>query len=229
MASQNNTRKNINAQKAFWIAVVASICLPFIPYLRLLLLPFDFLNTHFHEMFHAIAAIGTGGQVGSIRVFSNAEGVTQTAGGIGPVISMAGYLGASLLGAFIVRTSHNQSNSRNWLKALGIVLCIAQVIWVRGDAVGWIFGLLWGAILLISSAMLNSQWVLLAAQFVGIQQCLNSLKSLRDLVILSNSNAQTDAHAMQNFTHLPALFWALVWLLVGGFGVILAAFTLHKE
>jgi hypothetical protein len=106
---------------------------------------------------------------------------------------------------------------------------VAQVIWVRGDAVGWIFGLLWGAILLISSAKLNSQWVLLAAQFVGIQQCLNSLKSLRDLVILSNSNAQTDAHAMQNFTHLPALFWALVWLLVGGFGVILAAFTLHKE
>lgn len=224
--------KKLRATDAFWIAVVASGLLPLVPVLKYLLLPFDYLNTHFHEMFHAIACVATGGMVDSIRVFINSEGVTTTRGGFGPVISMAGYLGASLLGAFIVKSAHNEANSRKWLKALAVILLVVQVLWVRGTDLnslfGWTIGFVWGFTLLLIANKVKGQTVILIAQFLGIQQCLNSLKSLRDLVILSGTNATTDAHNMQQMTGIPAIVWAVIWLVVGLFGVGMAALTLNR-
>jgi hypothetical protein len=225
-------QKKLRATDAFWIAVAASFVLPLIPFLKYILLPFDYLNTHFHEMFHAIACVMTGGRVDSIKVFINSEGVTTTIGGFGPFISMAGYLGASLLGAFIVKSAHNEANSRKWLKSLAVVLLVVQVIWVRGTNLdslfGWTIGFIWGFVLLLAANKLNGRTVILAAQFVGIQQCLNSIKSLRDLVILSGTNSSTDAHNMQQMTGIPAIVWALIWLVVGLFGVGMAAVTLNR-
>ena len=76
------------ASKAFFIAVALTIVLPFIPILKWGLFPFDILNTHLHEMFHAIATIATGGRVDHIKVYNNCAGVTWSLGGITPIIQM---------------------------------------------------------------------------------------------------------------------------------------------
>ena len=47
-----------------------------VPVLGYLMLPIEYLNTHIHELFHAIAAVGTGGRADKILVFPDASGVT---------------------------------------------------------------------------------------------------------------------------------------------------------
>jgi hypothetical protein len=131
------------ASKAFFIAVTISVILPFVPLARYVLLPFTYLNTHLHEIFHALAAVATGGSVANIQVFANGEGVTRTYGGFGPIISSAGYVGASLFGSIMIIGASKANNARTWLRLLGMILLVVNVVWVRGDWVGWITGFVW--------------------------------------------------------------------------------------
>lgn len=221
--------KRTPATNAFLIAVAASIVLPFIPIVRGILLPFDYLNTHLHELFHALAAVLTGGSVDKIVVFRNAEGVTTTLGGFVPLIYSAGYVGASLFGAFMVRSAVNDKAARKWCQILGVVILLANLVWVRGDVIGWPIGLFWGVFLLVLAARLQPNEILLVAQFLGVQQCVNSFKSLRDLLILTGSRAEnTDAAMLAKATGIPAAGWAALWTLLGLYGVVMAVIGLNK-
>jgi hypothetical protein len=221
--------KRSQATNAFLIALVASIILPFIPIVSGILLPFDFLNTHLHEMFHGIAAVLTGGSVDKILVFRNSEGVTTTFGGFLPLIYSAGYIGASLFGAFMVRSSVNEKSARKWVQILGIAVLLVNVLWVRGDIVGWPLGLFWGVFLLVLAVRLQPSEILLVAQFLGVQQCINGFKSLRDLLLLTGAQAQnTDAAMLAKETGIPASGWAVLWTLLGVYGVVMAVIGLNR-
>lgn len=217
------------ATNAFLFAVAASIILPFIPVVRGILLPFDYLNTHLHEMFHALAAVLTGGSVDKIIVFRNSEGVTTTLGGFVPLIYSAGYIGASLFGAFMVRSSINEKSARKWCQILGVVVLLVNVAWVRGDIVGWPIGIFWGVFLLVLAARLQPNEILIVAQFLGVQQCINGFKSLRDLLLLTGARAEnTDAAMLAKETGIPASGWAILWTLLGVYGVVMAVIGLNK-
>lgn len=217
------------ATNAFLIAVLVSVILPFIPVVRGILLPFDYLNTHLHEMFHALAAILTGGSVGHILVYRNSEGVTLTYGGFVPLIYSAGYIGASLFGAFMVRSSINEKAARKWCQILGIAILLVNVAWVRGDIVGWPIGVFWGVFLLVLAVRLQPTEILLVAQFLGVQQCINGFKSLRDLLLLTGARAEnTDAAMLAKETGIPAAGWALLWTLLGIYGIVMAVIGLNK-
>lgn len=225
------TQNQSRVTKALFAAVLVSAILPFIPVLKWVLLPFDYLNTHVHEAFHALAAVGSGGNTHKIEVFANGEGATYTIGGLAPLIQSAGYIGASLLGALMIASSKSVEGARKWLKGLGIALAIIMLLWVRGDVVGIGVGVFWTALLLIGASKLNKDVILFAVQFLGVQQCLNSLKSLRDLVYLSASGeTRTDAAAIAESTHLPATFWALLWGLIGFVSMAIAVYkaTSHQ-
>jgi hypothetical protein len=217
------------ATNAFLFAVVVSIVLPFIPIVRGILLPFDYLNTQLHEMFHALAAVITGGSVDKILVFRNSEGLTVTYGGFVPLIYSAGYIGASLFGAFMVRSSIHEKSARKWCQILGIVTLLVNVAWVRGDAIGWPIGIFWGVFLMILAAKLQANEILLVAQFLGVQQCINGFKSLRDLLLLTGARAEnTDAALLAKETGIPAAGWALLWTVLGIYGVVMAVIGLNK-
>ena len=216
------------ASKAFFIAIVLSIVLPFIPILKWGLLPFDYLNTHLHEMFHAIAAVITGGQVDHIEVFKNGEGVTLTRGGLAPLIQMSGYLGASMFGAVMVMGSRTEKSSMVWLRTLASLVLVSSTIWVRGDYVGWPLGFAWPIVIIFASSRLKGESLIFAAQFLAVQQCLNSIKSLRDLIFVTGSGGLTDAQNLANDTHIPAMFWAVIWMFVGVFGIVMAMVKINK-
>lgn len=216
------------AAKAFLIAVILSVVLPFIPILRWGLLPFDYLNTHLHELFHALAGILTGGTVDHIEVFATSAGVTYTRGGWNPIIQMSGYLGASLFGSFMVQSCHNEKKSQLWMRILGIMVLVSNVLFVRGDAVGWTVGLAWPVIILYLANKLKGEHLLFAAQFFAVQQCLNSIKSLRDLLLLANTDITTDAQLLARDTHVPAIAWAILWTIASVFGIILATLRIYR-
>ena len=216
------------ASKALLIAIGLSIILPFIPVLKWGLLPFDLLNTHIHEMFHAIAAVISGGEVDHIEVFKSGEGLTFTRGGLSPLIQMSGYLGASLFGALMVMMSHTEKSSMIWLRILGGLVLVSSTIWVRADFVGWTLGFAWPIVIFFLSSRLKGHSLIFAAQFLAVQQCLNSIKSLRDLVMASELGRMTDAQNLANDTHIPAIFWALSWMIIGVFGIGLAIHKINK-
>ena len=217
------------ASKAFLIAITVSIVLPFVPVLSWLLWPFDLLETHLHEMFHAIAGLVTGGQVDHIEVYKTGAGVTLTRGGIVPIIQMAGYLGGSLFGSLMLMSCRTDKSSVVWLRILGGLVLISNILWVRGDFVGWPVGFAWPIIILFMGSRLKGQTVIFAAQFLAVQQCLNSLKSLRDLFSVSGSGMVTDAQLLANDTHIPAIVWASLWMVVSVVGIGLATIRINQQ
>jgi len=217
------------ASKAFFISVALSIILPFVPVLKWGLLPFDLLNTHLHELFHALATIASGGQVEHIEVYMTGAGVTLSRGGFVPLILMSGYLGASLFGASMVMACKTSRVAMIWLRILGGMVLASNILWVRGDIVGFSLGVAWPIVIFLCSSRLKGESILFAAQFLAVQQCLNSVKSLRDLVLLSGSGVTTDAQMLANETHVPAVVWASLWMIVSLFGMGVAMVKINKR
>ncbi len=195
-------------------AIVSAICAAVGP-LSLVLLPLDYLNTHLHELSHALAGIVTGGSVGSIHVFSDGSGVTSISGGSTLVSASAGYLGATLAGCLVIVASATQKGARLALLVLGGAIAASMVLFVRGDLVGFGAGALWTGLLLLAATKLKGEALLFTAQFIGIQQCIHSFGSLRDLWSLSlHPGVETDARILERVSLLPAPVWAVTWVVI---------------
>ena len=87
--------------RALVASLVASLVLHFIPGVHWVTYPLRLLVTFIHEGSHALATILTGGSVHAINIDPSGSGITLSAGGFNPIIASAGYLGATLYGAFI--------------------------------------------------------------------------------------------------------------------------------
>ncbi len=194
------------------LAALTLTALYLLPYGRLVLLPVVYLDTHLHELSHALAAWLTGGSVARIVVASDGSGYTLTSGGITPVVASAGYLGASALGAGMILLARHEGGARAVLAGLGVAVGLSLALLVRGDVVGVGSGILWTGLLLLAARRLRGDPLVGAAQFLGIAQGLQALAALSDLLRLSFvPSANSDAQAMAALTGIPALLWALLW------------------
>lgn len=194
------------------LAALVVAILVFLPYGHLLLLPAIYLNTHLHELSHALAAIATGGTPGQILVRADGSGVCFTRGGSNLVIASAGYLGASLLGGVGVLVARTESGARLALRALSVALAISMLLLVRGDAVGLAMGAVWTIGLWTLARRLGGETLIGVTQFLGLVQGLQSLTSIADLLRISATAAtDSDATNLAAATGVPALAWALLW------------------
>jgi len=212
MKTQNSLRPH---QAAFAIAAVVSVVFWFVPFLRWVTVPLQYLNTHIHEAAHALTAVATGGVVSEINVHPNGNGETYTSGGYNFLICSAGYLGASLVGALVIAFARTPKAARIALVVLAVFIGYSLLVWVRGD----IFGIVsaFGCILALLGLALyaNDKNRLFAVQFLGVQQCLNSIQSVFFLYKISGFGVkQSDAGNMENLTHIPAIIWSALWCLV---------------
>ena len=202
-------------QSALLAAAGASILLWAIPGAQWAMLPLTYLNTHVHELCHALATQATGGHVEMIKVFANGSGVTPVLGGSIFVLAASGYLGATLVGTWLILASRSEAGARNALYALAGALVFSMVVWVRGDAVGVASGIFWIAAILGVARYARGATLLFLAQFVGVQQGLNSIGSVYDLLKISlATDAHSDARIMQVTTGVPASVWAVAWCMI---------------
>jgi hypothetical protein len=212
-------------QTALLFAAGFSLIIWAIPLLSRVFLPLIYVNTYLHELCHAMAGQITGADIDMIRINADGSGTTPMAGGNIWLIGPAGYMGATLLGALIIWFSRTESGARNVLRTLAIVLAMAMLLWVRGDFVGVIAGIGWIATLVAGSVFLKGMPLLFAAQFVGVQQCLNAITSVYTLLQISAiSETQSDALIMQNHSGIPAFFWAFGWC---AFSLVLVSISLR--
>lgn len=213
-------------QSAILAAAAASLAIWAIPPIHPLLLPVTYLDTHLHELSHALAGLATGGQPEKIVVEADGNGFTPTLGGNVLILASAGYTGASLIGAATIYFSRSEKGARNMLRFLAAILALSMLLWVRGDVVGVVSGIGWIAGLAALSIWLKGKSLVFAAQFLGLQQCLNAIQAVYILLGLSAfTEAHSDASILQDATHIPALFWAILWCAIS---VALITATLRR-
>lgn len=198
-----------------------------VPVLWWITVPLQYLNTHIHELCHALVGVATGGSVETIHVYSDASGVTYIGGGLALFVNSAGYCGAAIIGALMILAARTAKGARAAMLVLGGILAFSMVVWVRGDAIGIVSGLAWIAAFLFASKKLDDRMSVFLVQFLGATQCLASLQSFLTLVGASVSalHVETDAQNMANASGIPAIFWAVSWF---GFSAVLMVLTLRS-
>lgn len=185
-----------------------------------------------HEGGHAFIALLTGRKLRGIRLEFDTSGLTLSAGrptGPGMMFTLlAGYIAPSLiglLGAWLL--GGNRITLLLWLT---VVLLLVMLINIR-NLFGVLSLLITGAIVFIVSWYASAQvqavfayagvWFLL---FGGVRPVFE-LQSLRSRGRMPESDADQLAHV----THVPALFWVTVFLLVDVAALVVGAFLLAGQ
>lgn len=176
-------------------------------WLPLISIPFNWLETYFHELSHGLAAIVTGGKVVSIQLYLNGAGLCTTIGGSSFLISLMGYVGAALWGACIYLVASAKQKHAHWLNTFLIaILMLSVALWVR-DLLTLVIVLLLAA-LFYFKRYLAANYVAILYQFTGIVVCLNAV--LSPLHLLDGRHIG-DGAALANMTMLPEIIWVVLW------------------
>ena len=202
----------IGIMKRFWphiVCAAAALVLWDTPVVK----PFRFFMVMIHELCHAAAAIISGGEVTEIRTHWNESGHTMSRGGIIPLISSAGYVGAAFLGAFTVYAGSWLTVQRVLLGAIGSIVVWMTFFYTPVMGLDFLFGILCGTVLIGIAAQFPrvSVW---AATWLGVMLCLYSLYDFR--TDLWYNTANTDAGILANYYRVPLLAYpiAFLWALV---------------
>lgn len=204
------------------IALAVTVILWFIPFFGLVAYPFRLYVTFIHESGHAIAALLTGNRVHSLTVSPNAGGMVYTSGGnwlTAMFVSSAGYLGAMAYGTALLVLIRRSVSPRIILYASAIPILVLTLVYGWGSAFTIIAGVLLTAALIAVGRFARPALAGFLVALLAVQCIVNAFFDLRTLLFLSNpfaGGAHTDATNMARVTHLPAVFWALVWLAMAG-------------
>ncbi|MGQ9629977.1 MAG: M50 family metallopeptidase [bacterium] len=193
-------------------AFAVSLILWNVPIVGFVLYPFKIFVTFIHEASHGIAAIITGGNLVEFAMYPDTGGYAISQGGNRFIVASAGYLGSSLFGGLMILGA----SKRNWEKpilfSLGCSVAILTILFLRN----W-FGIMWGAIIAIFllGAAIKGRGAVLSffVNFLAIQSGLYALYDINTLFAISlrHRSAETDALTLQRLTHIPAVFWAILW------------------
>jgi hypothetical protein len=225
------------------VAATISILLWFIPYAEILAYPFRIFVTFIHEGGHAIAALLTGNTVSSLSVATNTSGETYTTqGGLISqlLISSAGYIGSMAFGALLLILIRKSVAAR--IVLLGSAILIFGLTMIYGLFKPLFSGVSWSGIpfTLLAGSLISVGLILVArfasakvasffVSFLAVQCVLNALFDLKTVFFLSSPFAlpvHTDAVNMANATGIPALFWAVIWIVLA-LGILWFAMRLY--
>ena len=225
------------------VAATISILLWFIPYAEILAYPFRIFVTFIHEGGHALAALITGNSVSSLSVATNSSGETYTTqGGLISqlLISSAGYIGSMAFGALLLTLIRKSVAARFVL--LGSAILVFGLTMIYGLFKPLYSGVAWSGIpfTLFAGSLISVGLILVArfasakvasffVSFLAVQCVLNALFDLKTVFFLSSPFAlpvHTDAMNMANATGIPAIFWAVIWIVLA-LGILWFAMRLY--
>lgn len=202
----------------FFILLFAAIILKQLP---LITIPFNWLESYFHEVSHGLAALLTGGKVLRIQLFANGAGLCTTQGGIAFVISFSGYAGATLWGWGIFKlSSANQRAAQIFSVVIFILLVSSMVFWGR-DLLTWFILAVLAVIFLLTIKLQKAHYLQRLMQLFGLLILLNSLSSPSYLLDGRNLG---DGAALTSITYIPEVVWVLIWFSIAFF----ALYSLYK-
>ncbi|MCE9678605.1 M50 family metallopeptidase [Shewanella sp. AS1] len=190
----------------FIIELILALVLTRIPYLNV---PFNWLESYFHELSHALATLMTGGAVSHIELYSNGAGLCFSLGGLPVMIGFAGYFGAALWGGLLFYLATWQRGIRLSFACLGLGVILSVLFWGRDLLTILILAIL-ALLFLLPLKLSQSPILTLLLRLTGLLVLLNALASP---AVLWGVTGRGDAIMLAQQTWLPTWFWILLWLL----------------
>jgi hypothetical protein len=167
-----------------------------------------------HELGHALAALLTGGQVIGIQIFPEEGGLTTTSGGWPFIILSAGYLGSLFFGALLLYLSSRRRWGSGLLIVLAVLLVVSTLLFFR-NFFAVAYGLVAAAALFFCAYRLPLPVNFYIIRFIAVASCLYAVLDIRsDLFTAAPGQAVNDAVALGRLTGLPAIVWAVLWMLI---------------
>lgn len=193
----------------FYFLLVAAVIALQIPFISI---PLNWLEAYFHELSHGLASLLTGGSVVQIQLFANGSGLCTTRGGSAFLISLSGYLGATLWGCALYSLSaKSKLLTQGLIVILVAMLTTTLIFWAR-DVLTFVICLLL-LIMFISFYRINRlSLVRIVNQFIGLVVILNALQSP---LFLIDGKPFGDGAALAKLTLVPEIFWVTLWFLIG--------------
>lgn len=164
--------------------------------------PFRVFVVMVHEVWHAAAALITGGEVLEMRTAWGEFGHTLSRGGWPVVIVSAGYVGSALLGAALIWSTLMPQLQRILVLVVGATTMGMTMAFTPVGGLDFYLGI-FGGLGLMCMPMYSARGGQAVAVWLGVMLCLYSLYDFRtDLWLYAE---QTDAG-------LLAAYWGLPWL-----------------
>jgi len=180
--------------------------------------PFSWMMTFFHEISHGIAALLTGGSVLKINLYLNGAGLCTTKGGMGFIISFAGYMGAVIWGGciYLMAEKLNKRHTDEMALVLSGIILLSGVFWAR-DIMTIVIMIVMICLLLSVIKLQNNDFIKVAIKFIGVYVLLDAVKAPLNLV---DGMHKGDGAALADMTGIPEVVWVSIWLVFGIMGLV---------
>lgn len=187
------------------------------------LLPIKLLTVFFHELSHAIATLLTGGKVYGIDLQLNQGGATYITGGWRLVSLTAGYLGSLLWGAGILLISLKKGINRHISVALGLLMIIVTVVWIKTlESIA--ITLLTASAFIFIAYKLKEEYCSIIIKFISLISCFYVIFDIKD-DLLDRTVSGSDASQMAKII-FPAFMQSFGSYIIGFIWFIIAIFVL---
>lgn len=203
----------------FFILLIVAIVIRQLP---LVSIPFNWLESYFHEISHGLAALATGGSVLRIQLFANGAGLCTTQGGLNFIISFAGYAGATLWGWGIYKLASAHQRAAQAFSLVVFVIIVSSIIFWGRDLLTWFILAALAALFLLTIKVSKLHYLQKLMQLFGMLILLNSLFSPSYLLDGRNLG---DGAALAAMTFIPEFVWVLIWFLLA----LVALYSLYKS
>jgi hypothetical protein len=166
-----------------------------------------------HEWSHALAILATGGVVERIELDRFQGGATWGRGGNAFLALSAGYLGSLAWGAVLVSVARARRVRPDLANSLvGGAVMVLTLLYVR-NPFGVLFGLVFGASLVVVSHHLPALWNRRLLLTIGLTSCIYAVLDIKS-DILDRPELRSDARMLAELTGVPTLVWGFAWIAV---------------
>jgi hypothetical protein len=198
-----------------WLAAALCLAIGLTPWGPLLLYPFTLFTTWVHECGHAVMVVLMGGSVSSITIQPDTSGLTRSLMPSGRIaqglVASAGYLGATVVGCFLMAATRVEKRARTILRTIGVFMLFTVVIWIR-NPFGAVVVVAWGLALLALSRKGNGRIPRFVLSVLAIQVALDAVYDIRALFFAHGG--RSDADTMTRLFLAPSWLWAGAWMII---------------
>lgn len=202
-------------------AAIAWLLEHLVPFGRLVLYPFTLLATWVHETGHGLAGLATGGVFERLVIYWDASGYALCRVGVGwrqAVVSLGGLWAPPLVGALLLATARGPRRARLALLALGGLMLLTLVLWVRSPA-GYIAVPLTAALIGWVAWRASPERRVLFAQLIAVTLALDTLGrmvgyALSTTATVGGKDQKSDVVMLADAVGGHYLLWGLVVIVV---------------
>ncbi|HSG82357.1 MAG TPA: M50 family metallopeptidase [Gemmatimonadota bacterium] len=177
-----------------------------------------------HEVSHGAVAVATGGSIERIVITAGQGGLCVCPGGNAFLTLSAGYLGSLLFGALILWAARGRGRiPQIAAAAIGLLVIGLTLVFVR-NWFGMIFGIAFGAALVMAGKELLAEGNAMMLTALGLTSCLYAILDIKSDVLV-RPEIMSDARMLAELTGIPTLIWGLLWI---GLAIVISVWLFQR-